>query len=528
MTVRLTKEEQFQLNLSERLILYYRKYPVRGAEDLLKIKLIWFQRIALRSMFKHKYIMLLFGRGIGKTWLGMVFCCLYAMLYPNVAIGIIAPSFKQTEFAFDKLEELYENSPYLRAAMTRRTMRATYKALAKFRNGSFIEGLPLGTGQKVRGRRYHIVWVDEYAFVDDIIIKTVVRPFLKVKRKGFDNKYIISSTAYYVWNHLYTQYLLYHYMSQQKPDMYAVHEYIDEDVNMVPDPPFELDKEIDEMMRMDTTDELYKMEAKCSFPVVNVGFFDARMLDRCTPRPTVDNNGVISSIDSPIEIEGEANGTYVLGIDTARVAGGDNFSISVLKIDRGQKRFVNNYTYNGISYQAMIIAIRKIMLKYNVIQLNIDAGGGGTTLKDLLTESYKTEDGKILPPILDMDDKAVENIQGLHILRMVNFTLPSVTDLYTRLKADFQHKNVLFPIDVRRSSDPEMERAGNDIIKTKRELLVLQAENRGSYYTFDVPSQFKKDRATSLALANQAANEVAFGAMVKVEKTDLADGFWIN
>jgi len=521
MSVRLMKAEQNKLNLSERLVLYYRKYPVQAAKDLLGLNLIWFQRIALRSMFKHKYILLIFGRGIGKTWLGAVFCCLYAMLYPNTAIGIIAPSFKQAEFVFDKIEELYNNSPYLRAAMHKRVMRTAYKALAKFRNGAFIEGLPLGTGQKVRGRRYNIVWVDEYAYVDETIIKMVVRPFLKVKRKGVENKYIISSTAYYTWNHFYIQYLLYHYMSQIKPDLYAIHEYIDEDVNMVPNPPFELDQEIDEMMRMDTTDELWKMESKCLFPVENVGFFDARMLDRCTPKLTIDHS------DSPIETIGDPKGSYVLGVDAARVAGGDNFSISVLKLEGGKKRFVNGYAYNGISYPEMIKNIRRVVQAFPTVQINLDQSGGGTAVRDLLMEPYKLEDGTILPPILDMDDKTTENLVGLRILRLVSFTLPSVTDLYTRLKADFQHTNLLLPVDLRRSPDQELERAGNEIIQTKRELLVLQAENRGAYYTFSVPSQFKKDRATSLALANQAANEVVFGLATKIDTPALATGFWI-
>ncbi len=518
--IRLTKKEKSTLNLSEKLILFYRRYPVIAVKELFNIDLIWFQRIILRSLFKHKYILLLLGRGIGKTWMGSLFCVLYALLYPGVAIGIITPSFKQTEFFFDKIDELYESSPYMRAACVKKPFRATFKAALKFKNGSFIEGLPLGTGQKIRGRRYHIIWVDEYAVVDEIIIKTVVRPMMNIKRAGFENKYIMSSTAYYTWNHFYTQYVLYHYMMKRKPDLYAVHEYIDEDVLIVKDPPFELDKEIYEMMRMDTTEELYLMENKGVFPLENVGFFSAQLLDRCTPR----NNE--TQTDSPIEVYGEEGSIYTIGIDAARVAGGDNFSLSVIKIDGNKKRFVNNLTLNGASYQKMIRLIRETLKRYKkIVQINIDAGGGGMTLKDLLAEKYQDREGHIYPPIYDMEEKEIP-VGAIPILKLIKFTAPVVNDLYMRLKADFQQTNLLLPIDLRRSSDKELEKSGQEIIQTKRELLVLQAEKKGNHYHFDVPAQFKKDRATSLALANQAANEFVTGE-TKTFSSNLGIGFWV-
>ena len=85
--VRLTKKEKATLNLSEKLILFYRLYPVIAVKELFNIDLIWFQRIMLKSLFKHKYILLLLGRGIGKTWMGGLFCVLYALLYPSNSVN---------------------------------------------------------------------------------------------------------------------------------------------------------------------------------------------------------------------------------------------------------------------------------------------------------------------------------------------------------------------------------------------------------------------------------------------------------
>lgn len=517
--VRLTKEEQKRLNLSEKLILYYRKHPCEAAKDLLGVDLVWFQRIILRALWFKKYNLLLMSRGIGKTWMLALFAILYGMLYPGVDIGVITPSFKQTEFLFDKISDFYDNSAYMRAA-TSKLQKTTYRALIKFYNGAMIEGLPLGTGEKVRGRRYNIILIDEYAFVDDIIIKKVVRPMMNVKKKGVENKYIISSTAYYTWNHYYLQYLLYNVMSAKKPNLYGLHEYIFEDLNMVPNPPFELDEEVYKMMKMDTTREIYEMENLGKFPVENVGFFSPLLIDKCTPR-----RGEIEDNSCPMEITGDKNCSYAMGIDAARVAGGDNFAISILKIQNGIKKLVHSFTLNGAPYQEMIYNIRRLLQEFNVVQINCDAGGGGTTIKDLLMQPYKILSGKVLPPILDMDDKDMLEREGIHMLRMVNFTRTVVNDLYMRLKADMQHLTINFPLDIRRHSDVNFEKISNDIIETKRELLVLQAEGKGNYYTFDVPSGFKKDRATALALANQAANDY-LSVLTENPIEELAEGFW--
>lgn len=868
--VRLTKDELSKLNLSEKLVLYYRYNPVEAAKDLLGVDLVWFQRATLEDMWFKKYNLLLMSRGIGKSWLLALFAILYAMLFPGAQIGVITPSFKQTEFLFDKITDFYEDSPYLRAS-TDKFQKTTYKAFLRLHNRAFVEGLPLGTGEKIRGRRYNVILIDEYAFVDEDIIKKVVRPMMNVKKKGVDNKYIIASTAYYTWNHFYLQYLLYNLMSVKKPELYGLNEYIFEDLKMVNNPPFELDEEVYKMMEMDTTKEDYEMEnlcltdcntiicengvknikdvltgdkvlsgsgkfekvlkkskrlysgeiikiksyknkevlevtpehpiyvkrnnkyeyveaknlsvddklafciplsennscdlekaylqglyvaegifftdnrpkkriknrytgylhfslhqkeniytqriikyftslgkkpviydskegfsreirisdtsinheifkdfikfgrksylkvipsevfnwsykAKiefikgildgdgyfnkkfisidlvsedvikklkfllsqleiqsaicyypsknnnqhdiwrlnitskfaekiyswyreqpynrecyrtygdienndnndkyswykiksievkdfigyvynleiehnpsyitsicqvhnCRFPVENVGFISARLIDQCTPKRTEDKD------TSPIEVTGDKSSIYTMGIDAARVAGGDNFAISIMKLENGIKKLVHVFILNGSPYQEMIYHIRRLMEEFNIVQINCDAGGGGTTIRDLLSQPYKTIDGRILPAIYDMDDKDFAGRDGLYILRMVNFTRISVNDLYMRLKADMQHKNINFPIDVRRHSDIEYERVAKQIIEAKRELLILQAEGKGNYYQFDVPSGFKKDRATALALANQAANQ--FIEVYKEQSYELADGFWL-
>ena len=104
MKARLTKKERTNLTNHEKLIFFYRKYPIRAAKDLMHVDLVWFQRKTLRSLWTKKYNLLLMSRGIGKTWLLALFAILYAMLYPGVHIGVITPSFHKTAPLFKKIK----------------------------------------------------------------------------------------------------------------------------------------------------------------------------------------------------------------------------------------------------------------------------------------------------------------------------------------------------------------------------------------------------------------------------------------
>ena len=86
-------------------------------------------------------------------------------------------------------------------ATTRSPSRGVSQSMLRFHNSSFVEALPVGDGTKIRGRRYHIIFIDEYSQMDELIIKLVIRPMLNIKRKGKQNQLIVAGTAYYRWNH---------------------------------------------------------------------------------------------------------------------------------------------------------------------------------------------------------------------------------------------------------------------------------------------------------------------------------------
>jgi len=404
---------------------------------------------------------------------------------------------------FDAIDEIYSMSEYLQAATNKPPSRGTAQSILRFHNGSFVEALPVGDGTKIRGRRYNIEFVDEYAQMDELIIKLVIRPMLNIKRKGRANKLVVTSTAYYRWNHYFTLYLFYIRQMMLGNKNYSIYEFDCDDVRITPDSPYQIDEEILEMQKNDMTEEEYMMENFCLFPADSVGFIPARLIDQCTPKIDPLEPELLQDPDQPMN-------KYVMGLDVARAAGGDNFTMIITRLKDNKKILSKVMHLNGKTYQEMVAVIRDAFTDFDILRIHCGAGGGGLTIKDLLAESWVNSDGETIPPILDMDDPAHEYKEGFHILRLVNESQRKNNELYMNMKSDLQHKRLLFPVDVRVTprEDQRLVVAYQEILALKRELMVLEAIPNGMFHKFVVPAKYRKDRATSLVMVIDAANDL--------------------
>ena len=217
----------------EQLVLFWRENPCQAAEDIFGVELDNHQRIVVKSRWTHSSEIDILSRGTGKTFLGGLHAGLRGILYPGNRIGLIAPSFRQSKLLFSEVEKLYERSPLFQESLVRAPAKTADSCYCKFRAaegqiGSYIEALPLGAdGAKIRGSRFWEVIADEAAQIDPIVLNTVVRGFLATSqdpmanvrlmreleasglsleealKRTSSNKYILSSTAFFQWNHLW-------------------------------------------------------------------------------------------------------------------------------------------------------------------------------------------------------------------------------------------------------------------------------------------------------------------------------------
>lgn len=546
-SARLTIQEQQELNINERLILFYRNNPVIAAQEIFGIELTWFQRIAIKSFWKSKFVLYLMSRGLSKSWTTALVLSLYAILYPKTKIGIVAPSYRQTWYVLDYIDEFLQTSAYFRnCAITRTVARGNMRSIIRFKNGSFIEALPVGTGEKVRGRRYHMVVIDEAGYMDDDIIRNVIMPMMNIKKKGHENKLLWASTATYAFESFYGTYVMYKYKELEDPN-YSVCEFNIDDMLAIEDPPFALDLELINSLKNspNSTEEQFNMEYYCKFPVEMQNFIPPTLIGKCTPS-SLDEQHLVS-IDgeqrffegSPIELHGAPNGFYVAGVDVARSASGDNFCIAILKIDENEKtvlkgenifRLVNCFADSGLSFQEMLEIIRIYYADFNLLRIYMDKSGGGSALEDLLLQSWKDpRTGIEYPRLYDPNNKELKVITGVPVLSMQIFTQQFVSLMYHSLKASMQNRRFLFPIDRRKDPNKSLEKISHNIIQAKQELVQLRAEPKGPYVHFPVSSRQKKDRATAVGLANLAALE--FKKDYLIEKSGfrkLPVGRWAN
>lgn len=519
------KSEESAPSKAEKAVEFYRAHPVEAARDLLQVDPIWYQRIMLRNMWFKPFVLLNCGRGSSKTWIFALFAVLKAMLYSKMKVGIIAPGIRQANFVFDEIENLYTNSPFFRKCAPDGVKRLPGQSIVRFQySGSFVEALPLGNdGSKIRGRRYNVALCDEMAQIPEEIVKLVIRPMLNIKIYGRQNQLIQASTAYYKWNHFWGSYCHFRRMEAENPSQYFVAEYDYRDILMVPNSPFQVDEEIIKMQFADQTPEQFAMEALSKFPDEGTGFFPSRLIESCTPRG--DN-------EVDIEVIGDKQARYVMGIDCAREPGGANFACAILKLVGRNAKLVNISTLNGETFQAMHAHLRRKCRDFNIIRICNDAGGGGGTLRDLFSEPWLDVDNPFskepLPPIVEIepDDERFLNIDGVRILEQTKFTNELKNQMYNNMKSEMHHKRYSMPIEIRRHEDPEIQSIGKEIAALKTEMMAIQTSASSQGLKFEVPAPYKMDRITAVVLAMKAALDIVKAEILPGPLDELPDGLW--
>lgn len=521
------KSEMYGLTKQEKIIEFYRENPIEACRDLLKVDPVWFQRIQLRELWTKPYCCMKWGRGSAKTSTNSIYVVLRAMLYPGLKIGIIAPSFRQTGYLFDEIEILYSKSPFFRAAVRGHIRRTTESCIAKFHNESSIEGLPIGNdGSKIRGRRYVLAVLDEYSYHDETTINLVVRPFLTVQKGYKPNQLIICSTPSYKTNHFWGQYTRHKENAITKPELYSCTSFNFLDVMIADHPIYRIDLNFVYENFLDQTTDDFLMEYGGYFPSEGSGFFPGWLISQCEPRV------------SPIEMEfiGQEDCEYVMGIDPARSEEGDNFALTIMKLLPNQIRHVVRVvTTKGKSYPELADLIREqvFLRKFDVVKICMDYGGGGNAIQDLLIQTW-THEGVSYPSIGTkenvLDINSYNAARVIPILEMVHFNVPLIDYMYTTLKADLEHKKILFPLTVRRDPDQTIETHGKEFGMLKSEMQHLTPKQSTKGLTFVGSPKIGKDRITSCILANYAANLVFKKDIIEEDRKSIVipQGFWIE
>ena len=379
-----------------------------------------------------------------------------------------------------------------------------------------------------------------------------------------DNQIILSGTAYYDFNHFATYWKRWKSIIKSQGDPTKLREVFGGDD--VPDNfdwteysimriPYELlpDGFMDasQVARSKATVHagIYQMEFGAVFTRDSEGFFKRSLIESCVvddKETTKDSKG--NDIIFEAKLMGDPNKKYVFGVDPASEV--DNFSIIVLEINHDHRRIVHCWTTNrsehkekvkrGYStetdfYSYCARKIRDLMRLFPCVHIAMDAQGGGIAVMESLHDKDKIQEGEIeIWPVIDEDKpKDTDDQRGLHILEMCQFAKYDwLAEANHGLRKDLEDQVILFPrfdsVTVGMSNIEDgmkgrmydtLEECVMDIEELKDELSMIQmtqtASGRDRWDTPEVivaagkKSKMRKDRYSSLIMANMAARKIA-------------------
>lgn len=507
------------------LVEFYLQNPCIAVYDLLGVDLAPIQRSIFEDFWFKNYVMAICGRGGGKTYLLGVLASLSCMLRPGYRVGLLAPVFRQSKMIFAEVEKLYAQSSILREACDKPPTRGSDVCYLRFksvggRTPSYIEALPLGAdGSKIRGSRFYLLLIDEFAQMPSKIIDTVLMPMgatslapmERVRRleqkarlislglaseEDFEeesvNKMIMTSSGFYKFNHMWKR-MKDHWgqedlaEKEERESQYAVWQVPYWDL-----PEGFLDaNNVAEAKRVMSSAE-FRMEYEAEMISDSEGFFKASLLESC-------------SADSgfTIELRGDPKAQYIIGVDPNQ-GGRASCGIIILRIGSANK-IVRVLELKIQTTQQLTQVIQDFCEKLNVVRIFMDKGGGGKAVCDLLEEGYG---GK--QPIIDRTNDDHRHLPGAHILELIYFNPNWIADANFTVISMLEDKKLLFP-EPPVGSTLDIEAASYDTINTlKSQMLnIVVTQTSTGILHFDTPQKGQnKDLYSALLLAAHGAKMV--------------------
>jgi hypothetical protein len=503
------------------------KYLGSTCKLLFDIELHPIQVVLLQEFWDRPFPMFVATRGFGKSFMLALYALLKCIFVPGTKIVIVGSAFRQSKIIFEYMENMWNNSAILRSIFTgnndgprRDVDRCTIRL-----GDSWTIAVPLGTGEKIRGLRAHIIIADEFASISPEIYETVVSGFAAVSASPIqnvkeearkqamrtdglwtdeleevqikkNNQAIIAGTADYSFKHFASYWKRYKGIIESCGDKHKLKELfkgeVPESFNWkdysIIRIPYELvpkgfmdDKQVSRSKATIHTG-IYNMEYAACFTEDSDGFFKRSLIESCVcndSKPiTIGENPIFFDV----RVIGNPNLQYVYGIDPASEK--DNFSIVVLELHPDHSRVVYCWTTNRNNFKERqktglvkehdfygfcARKIRSLMKSFPCYRIGMDAQGGGVAIEEALHDPRNLEEGEnLIWPIIDSDKyKETDDQQGLHILELVQFARADwTTQANHGLRKDLEDKVILFPRFDQLSLALALDKENKDIMET--------------------------------------------------------------
>jgi hypothetical protein len=499
--------------------------PVLASRELFGIELAPHERHAIYGMWTHPWNMLVWGRGTGKTFTDGLYAALACVLRPGEKVVLLGPGFRQAQLIFKEVEDLARNSPIFEdtivGGITKGIKHLTSEWSIGFKNGSSIVAVPLGTdGSKIRGLRAHTLIIDEVAQVPEEIVDKVAIPFMATMKNPMavylgidteerDNVLILTTSAYFQFNHAYRRYCSFLNEIIQEGSQ----DYFLSQINYLSVVEGFINKKVIELAKKQSSEADFRMEYLAEWLNDTMGFYPASLVDGC------------KSLAVYPELKGKKDAEYVLGVDPATeynacgfvlVKVGDPYTIVQVKAE------------TGIRYPEICSRILEYMSNFNIVRIGLDRGAGIPIL-DLFAEGrpqIQRDGGMKKVCLLAIDDKTPR--EGRRMIQTIQMSSPAVNEVNFGMKSSMEGGNIKWPKFAGDSGgDQQLDNESiiAEIQAMEQEYRMVEAvQNKSGWYSFEVPPHRNKDRYSASLFGLHAAKTYV-GELVGPK--ELAGGQWL-
>ena len=512
------------------LIAYWRVYPDKLVDYYLSLgnpynfKFIFYQRLFLRALFRHKYVYATFVRAWSKSFMSVMALMLKAILYPGAKLFTVAGGKQQSaEILSGKVLEICKLIPAMEREIiwdtrgTRaRTAQTKDSVIYTFKNGSTLENV--AASEKTRGRRFNSGLMEECVGIDQDILNEVLIPTLNVDRmvqgqtdpnEQLNKSQIFVTTAGYKNTYSYEKLIeiLCRSVVRPKDAIVLGGSWRVPVIFGLLDKNFVRDLKMDGTFNEDSFEREY--ESKWTGDIESA-FFNSDRFDK---------QRKINLPEWKYSNKTSKDGYYVMGVDVGRF--GCTTEVVIIKVtpsagDIPRKRIVNIYSFDEEHFGLQALKLKRIFQQYKCRIAVIDGNGLGAGLVDMLTmDTIDPDTGETLYNwgVMNDEDNKYKNmktddtiIDAMYIMK-ANQALNS--EMYAYCQSEINSGRVNFLVD---------ESIAKNKLLSQAQGKKMSQSQRADYLMPFVQTSILKDQMLNLVYENDGAHIILKQASKKIKK----------
>lgn len=351
---------------------------------LISFKLYPFQKKMIRALRKNRFVIGKLPRQVGKTQTVAAYMCWAVQFHDEQTIAILAHIESQAKEILARIKKSIENMPkWMQQGVT-----SWNKTSIELENGSRIKAAATGS-DTVRGGSYNMIFLDEFAFVNDNIAHDFFNSVFPTISSGETTKLCIVSTPKGM-NHFYKRWT----DAEEGRSNFVP---ISINWNDVPG----RDEKWREQQIAASSQELFAQEYMTEFLGSSDTLISGMALRNLAFKNPIRSNSegleiwedpkTTSYLNKQINRREKKRNQYVIVCDVSRGVGLDYHAATVFDITTAPYKIVARYRNNLVAPMILPQVLLGLAKKYNDAYVLVETNDNGQSVADTLFSDHEYE-----------------------------------------------------------------------------------------------------------------------------------------